>query len=290
MSDKLFDAIRASARRSDPCISNIEALGLSADTRGVHILWMYPDVLDMHGGRGDAMALLHVSNLLKLPCQIMRINTLAQEIPFDWADLMLFPSGDLSCMADVSRALLSRKAQFQRFAAENKIILAIGSSGAILADRLLDRAGQASPGLGLLHMDFTQRTKVFGDDIWIRLPDGQEIIGNEIQLADVTLADGQEPFGQVIYGRGNDGTGQEGARTGNVIFTHCLGPVLTKNPDFTAYLLKLAAERAGIASGMDALPEDQISLEREALADVRAFIEKKIRGEIQWSVSDQYIT
>ena len=73
----LFNEIRENSKKSDIEISNHAALGEPYDSRGVHILWMYPDVLNMHGGRGDAMALLHFSNLMKLPCTIRKVNMLS---------------------------------------------------------------------------------------------------------------------------------------------------------------------------------------------------------------------
>ena len=91
----LFNEIREESKKSDIEINNHKALEVASGTRGVHILWMYPDVLNMHGGRGDAMALLHFSNLMKLPCTIRKVNMLSDEIPFDWADMILFPSVDL---------------------------------------------------------------------------------------------------------------------------------------------------------------------------------------------------
>lgn len=274
-----FITIRNGAKRSDPSVSNLGVLGLPPETRAIHILWIYPDVLEMHGGRGDAMALLHFSNLMELPCELRRLNTLEEEIPFEWADLMLFPSGDLSCMADLSRALMGKKEAFQRFADGGGLILAIGSTGAVLAKQTAWLSGSVSPGLGLLGMEMTQRRTVFGDDLWVRLEDGSELTATQVQLADVKLLPGQEPFAQVIYGRGNCGDGLEGARTGSVIFTHCLGPVLTKNPHFAEALLRQCADHAGI-SVPKSLDPDDIALELQALVDVREFVQKKMNGEI----------
>ena len=275
-----FQQIRAGSSRNDLQIDNLSALGLNPETRGIHILWMYPDILNMHGGRGDAMALLHFSNLLGLPCALRRCNTLTEEIPFDWADMIFFPSGDLACMADVSRALLPYAEQFHAFAGHGKPVVAFGSSGALLARQTAYRDGRISQGLGLLEMELTQRERPAGDDLWVELPDGPEVLALQVQMADVRLLEGQAPFGQTKYGRGNCGDGTEGARTGNVIFSHCLGPVLPRNPRLAEYLLRLCGQTAGVASRQPALTADQIALENAALADVRTFVEKKLRGEI----------
>lgn len=271
---ELFTEIREGAVRGASSVSNCAALGLSPETRSVHVLWMYPNVLNLHGGRGDAMALLHFSNCMSLPCTLRRINTLSEEIPFDWADLILFQSGDLDCMADLCRALTPKAAEFAAFAENGGVILAVGSSGSLLARNTKYLDGTQAPGLGLLGMEMTQRTTIHGDDLWFTTREDLEIVASQIQRTDVALDPDQAPLGTVTYGRGNCGDGREGARTGTVFFTHCVGPVLVRNPRFAALLLKLAAAHAGIPT--DELADEDIALELEALRDTKGFIEKKL--------------
>ena len=279
---KLFNDIRSASHYADREINNHAALGLPADTRGVHILWMYPDVLNMHGSRGDAMALLHISNLMKLPCTIRRINTLTEDIPFDWADMMFFPSGDLSAVEDISKALLLRKAELQKFVDSGKVVLTVGSTGAVFGKGVHFLDGRKVKGLGLLDMVFRQRTRVNGNDLWISLPEGLELVGVQIQLADVKLKNGQEAFGEVKYGRGNNEDGTEGARTKNLIFTHLLGPLLVKNPKFTAELLLISAGFAGLDKENYILRDEDISLETASIEEIKTFIGRKVSGEIKW--------
>ena len=273
----MFQAIRAGARKSDLTIDNLSALGLDDSTRSLHILWMYPDVLEMHGDRGNVMALLHYSNLLQLPCTIRKCNTLLEEIPFDWADMIYFPSGDLACMQDVSNALQPRKADFERFAAEGKAVIAIASTGALLARKVTMLNGNSFVGLGLLNMEMAQRKTVFGDDLWFETENGLKVIGNEIQTADTRLGEGQAPLGRVIYGRGNCGDGYEGARSGAVIFTHTTGPVFARNPRFTEAVLKGCAAHAGLAWSAEthSLSDEDIALELAANRDFETFIRSK---------------
>ena len=162
------------------------------------------------------------------------------------------------------------------------MIVAVGSSGAVLAKKTTFHDGAVSEGLGLLDMEVTQRTNSFGDDLWIETADGLEVIATQVTMADVTLGEGQAPFGKIIYGRGNCGDGREGAQTGSVIFTHCLGPVLTKNPRFTEWLIKRCASAAGLDASDRTLDDGQIGMELAALEDVRTFVNKKRNGEIHW--------
>ena len=79
--------IRRKSDRSAEMVSNASELGGSYD-RSLHIVWLYPDILNIHGGRGDVMALLHVGNLMGLPVEIKRCNSLRDDIPFEWADMI----------------------------------------------------------------------------------------------------------------------------------------------------------------------------------------------------------
>ena len=275
-----FCAMRDGSRKDQGALRNHAVLGVPEETRGVHIAWMYPDVLNLHGCRGDLMALAHFSCLVDLPCELRRVDAPADPVPLDWADLVVFPAGDLAAMPDLNRALADKKDAFGAYCAEGGMILAIASAGALLAKRTVFLDGSVSEGLGLLDMELRQRTTAFGDDLWVRTGEGLELLATQVQMADVILGPAQAPFASVIYGRGNCGDGKEGARSGGVIFTHCLGPVLAKNPRLTEALLRQCAEHASCEAGD--LCDDLIALELAALADVREFVEKKRSGELRW--------
>ena len=275
-----FCAMRAGSRKDQGALRNHAVLGVPEDAKCIRVAWMYPDVLNLHGCRGDLMAIAHFSCLMHLPCELRRVEALADPIPLDWADLVVFPAGDLAAMPDLNRALAGKKDAFEAYCAKGGMILAIADAGALLAKKTVFLDGSESEGLGLLDMELRQRKTAFGDDLWVRTADGLELLGAQVQMADVILEPEQAAFASVIYGRGNCGDGREGARSGGVIFTHCLGPVLAKNPRLTEALLMQCAEHAGC--GANSLSDGQIALELAALEDVRKFVEKKRSGELRW--------
>ncbi len=273
-----FNDIRKSVKDRTAVLSNLEALGLPEDTRALNILWMYPDVLNVFGGRGDLMALMRVCTSMGVPARMKRLDHLADAIPFEWADMIYYASGDLTCMEDILKVTLPVKDDLKAFAERGGMIAAVSSSGVILADKYVRADGTEIIGTGLLSMTMTEREKVHGDDLWFRTGSGMEVTGNQIQLLDVSLAEGQKAFGTVIYGRGNDGNGEEGARTGNVIYTGCVGPVLVRNPWLAADLIETAADAAGVkpAGGEFSLPDEAIEQELLSAEEARAFIRKKM--------------
>lgn len=275
---RMFNEIREAASANDGVISNIDALGLPAGSDALHILWMYPDVLNVFGSRGDLMALMRLSCAMRIPARIQRVDLLSDDIDFDRADIIYYPAGDLTVMESIMDNNAKIADRFRAYADSGRIIVAVSSSGTILADEYKKLDGSSVQGLGLLHMTMTERAKVHGDDLWVRTSDGTELIGNQIQLVDTVLMDGQDALGEVIYGRGNNGDGREGAVSGGVIYTACLGPLMVRNPWFGAEILKKAALSAGMAENMDdfELPDEEIAQERLSFEEARDFIKDKM--------------
>lgn len=278
---KAFLEITKDSLTGETTIDNLSYLGKKTDDPHVRLLWMFPDVLSLHGGRGDIMALLRFATAAGIPLEIRRIEALGDKIRLKKADMLYFCCGDLACAPDIIRALRPMKAELEEFAKAGKVIIANGSSGAILAKSLTRTDGTVVEGLGLLGMDWIERTRVHGDDLWLSAMDGVEVIGNEIRLADITLQEDQAPFAEVRYGRGNCGDGKEGARTNNVIYTGCLGPVLVRNSLLAMEYLRLGAAAAGVyVDPLRFLPDpDDTDVETKGIQESRAFIQKKLNAE-----------
>lgn len=193
----------------------------------------------------------------------------------EWADFLFFPSGDLACMQDICEALKRQRTALDRFVAAGKLLVALGSTGAILAKTIYDRDGASFDGLGLLNMVMTKRECPFGDDLCFTTKEGIEVLCNQIQMLDVKLGQEQAAFGQVVYGRGNCGEGTEGARSGHIIFSHMLGPALVRNPRLTEWVLKECVRVANGNPEEYSLSDDMIEMELAARDCVHVFLQKK---------------
>jgi|WetSurMetagenome_2_1015567.scaffolds.fasta_scaffold114677_2 lipid II isoglutaminyl synthase (glutamine-hydrolysing) len=215
----------------------------------IMVLWLYPDILNLHGDRGNLMALQRIAKLSGLPLEIVRAEDLDQPLPLGVADLIVLGSGEVKDLPQVSAALKKQRGELATFFNRGGYLLATGSGGAVLGREIKRLDGSKISGLKLLPFSCRERDQVLGDDIWFTLLDQpeQEILGNQIQILDFELEAKAEPLGKLIYGYGNDGHGFEGCRSrtggaGNIIFTNTLGPLLVKNPRFTAQLLTEIAE------------------------------------------------
>lgn len=243
----------------------------------LNIVWCYPDILNLHGDRGNIMALKRVGELLGLKVNIKKIESYQEEIDFDSADILFFNTGELKVVAPIVETLKKQKEKLEEYVEKNKMIIAIGTTGAVFADETMKKDGSILNGLGILDMRCLEREYVYGDDIVYKLLEDEniEINGSQIQIID-TLLNSCKPLGQVIYGHGNNGEANktEGAKYKNVIFTNCLGPAFVKNPWYAEKLIRAAMQNKGIQIEKQ-VDETEYEIERKSMECIKKFIDKK---------------
>ena len=198
--------------------------------------WMYPDILNLHGERGSVQALAAIGRNLGLEMEIRKIEKIGDPIPYEELDMLLFLPGEISSFRHLVSAMRLQMEELTAYVEKGGYILALGTTGLLFGKEIRREDGSIQEGLGLLDVTATERQYVWGDDLHLRIRDTrQELIGSQILMADVEAAD---PLGTTLYGRGNNGTGAEGARYKNLIYTNCLGPLFVKNPWFAEDILK----------------------------------------------------
>ncbi len=204
--------------------------------RKITVGWMYPNLLNLHGERGSMKALVQIGKAMDLDVEILRIEDFDDSIPFSALDMMVFLPGEIASFYHLIPALQKQQDELKDFLAKGGYLLAMGTSGLMFGNSILREDGSTLECLGYLDMSAKERKYVWGDDLYEKIPDmNLELVGSQIQMADV---DAKHPLGQVIYGMGNNNTGAEGARQGNLIYTNCLGPLFVKNPWFAESILQ----------------------------------------------------
>lgn len=198
--------------------------------------WMYPNLLNLHGERGSVQALVQVGKQLGLEVDVRRIEDFDDEITFQELDMLIFLPGEITTFNHLVSALNRQRQALDQYLKKGGYLLAIGTTGLMFGKSILREDGSTLEGLGYLDLTAKERKYVWGDDLHVRLNDfDQELAGSQIMMADVEVAN---PLGTTIYGRGNNGTGNEGARLNNLIYTNCLGPLFVKNPWFAEAILR----------------------------------------------------
>lgn len=244
----------------------------------LNIVWAYPDILNLHGDRGNIFAIERVAKLLGIETKVTKIEKYKEKIDFKNADIVLFNVGEVKVMPTIVYALESQERELIEYIESGKIIILIGTTGCIMAKETIRADGTKFKGLGILDMICTERKDVYGNDLHFSLKgEDTEIMANQIQLIDTKL-NSDIALGKVIYGMGNNDGGTEGARYKNVIFTNALGPVLVKNPWYTEKLIKMAMENKQEKIEKQ-IEEKEFEIELKSIECIKKFIENKRKEE-----------
>lgn len=221
----------------------------------INVLWLYPDKMNLHGDRGNMMAISKIASAMGITLNITRANSAKDAGNLSETDFIYIGSGQMDHMKNLTNDLKSIEAEIKDYTENGGHFLIIGSSGCMLSKNFTRYDGTVENGLGILNMTAKELDRkkmpyvtreVYGDDILFKTTDGMEIVGCQIQCMDFTLQ-GAESFGKVIYGYGNNTTdGTEGARYKNVIFTNTVGPLLSLNPWLGVRILSDIAEKKGM--------------------------------------------
>ena len=247
----------------------------------LNVVWAYPDILNLHGDRGNIFAIKKVAELLDIETKITKIEKYEEKIDFENADIILFNVGEVKVMPTIIEALKKQEKELKEYIEQGKIIILIGTTGCIMAKETLRKDSSKFEGLGILDMQCTERENVYGNDLHCVLRENEniEIMANQIQLIDTKL-NSDIAFGTVKYGMGNNDELKltEGAKYKNVIFTNALGPVLVKNPWYTEKIIKLAMENKGEKIEKD-INKEQFEIETKSMECIKKFIENKRKEE-----------
>ena len=240
----------------------------------LNIAWCYPDMLSLHGDRGNIMALKKVGELLDLDVTINKIETYNTKIDFDNTDILFFNVGELKLVETIGNVLNSQLESIKEYVEKGKMIIGIGTTGAVLGKSVTRVDGSCVKGLGFIDMDCKERDMIYGDDVIFELvaDSNMKIAANQIQMIDTKVNNPDLALGKVIYGHGNNGEDEfEGARYKNVIFTNALGPVLVKNPWFAESLIKDAMKAKGVN-----IDEKEFEIERNSFECVKKYNDAKV--------------
>ena len=202
----------------------------------INLLWLYPDLLNLHGDRGNIMAFERIAKIMNLDLKVKKVENLTEDFELSNTDIIFLNPGELSTVLNVTKTLLHKKQKLLEYVNSGKYIIAVGTTGALLSKKIFMLNGQEYEGLGIIDMECKQREMVIGDDLYFILDGRKEIIGSQIQMLDFNVDD-NNILTKSEYGYANNGQDKEGGRYKNAIFTNALGPVFLKNPWWTEVIL-----------------------------------------------------
>lgn len=211
------------------------------------ICHLYPDLLNLHGGRGNVIAFTRRCGWRDIPVSVYRVNS-GKKIEFRDLDFLFIGSGPEKLLDGLVVDLKEHIQGLEQAIEDGMVVLATGTGYQLLGKYYLMPGGKKISGLGLLdlHTEAHHDRLVGNVAVEIKLDDAfVQVTGYENHKGR-TFLHGAEALGKVLAGQGNNGIdGLEGARYRNVFGTYLQGPLLPKNPVLTDYMISMALQRQG---------------------------------------------
>ena len=244
--------------------------------KNLKIAWLFPDILFLHGERGNILAFQRMAEAVGIDVNVDRIDFETEEFSPLAYDFIFCPPGEISAFPAIVEWLKPYEEDLRTFIEEGRVLLVTGTSQCIFGKKTERENGSALEGLGLIDCQYKERKTVYGDDLYYTTCYGDEeemeIFGSQIQMMDIESQ--EKPFGRLIYGFGNSGTDrEEGVRKNNSIFTNTLGPIFVLNPWLTRKIVLKCIKNIGIE--MKEFPID-MSLEKKSLETKKEFTAGKV--------------
>jgi lipid II isoglutaminyl synthase (glutamine-hydrolysing) len=217
----------------------------SSDTTSkgrIKLVHIYPREMSIYGDLGNTRAL---ASRLRWHGYgpVIHQHHPGSDFPTD-AHLVLGGGGQDSGQARVEDDLAHNAEVLCALAADGTPMLMICGMYQLFGNAFITVEGERLPGIGILDVTTQGNAKRMIGPVVLATAYG-DVVGYENHSGSTQLAPGQQPFGTVKSGMGNNGTDRtEGAVTGNVFGSYLHGPVLPANPGFADALIKLAVERA----------------------------------------------
>lgn len=218
--------------------------------KNIKLAYLFPDILNLHGDRGNVLAFERVAKDMGIPFETVRVDNPDEELNIKDYDIILFSPGEIKSVESLVEKIGKYREDFEEYINENKYLIVTGTTVTLFGGDVIRIDNKpAFNGLGLFDFSSKERQWVYGDDIIFTTNingKDMEITACQIQMVDIELKNEDKEFGKVKYGMGNNNSGVEGIRKNNAILTNALGPVFVKNPWFAKEILKEIADKKGI--------------------------------------------
>ncbi len=206
---------------------------------------LYPDVMNIYGDRGNVIALRYRCEARGIELEVTEVNVGDPFVPTDF-DLVLIGGGQDREQRHIADDLVARGPALKAAIDDGLPALAVCGGFQLFGHRYVDNEGGVIPGIGVFDLETRhpgpRADRCIGDVVLAT--ELGDIVGFENHGGRTYLAPGQQPFGSVKRGFGNNAEDHtEGARHRNAIGTYLHGSLLPKNPALADELILAALRR-----------------------------------------------
>ncbi|MBP3891025.1 MAG: glutamine amidotransferase [Solobacterium sp.] len=232
----------------------------------IRILWLYHDLMDLYGDKGNIMVLKTRAEKRGIHC-FVDTCTINEEKDIASYDLLFLGGGADHEQNLIYEDLLARKEAIQEALAKKTAALLICGGYQLFGKYYLDQDGNRVEGLGIYdyYTESSDRDHRCIGNIAIEATiDGETFKAVGFENHGGQTKNVATPLGKVLKGHGNTyGDGTEGFVDDCVIATYMHGPLLPKNPRIADCILTRALNKKGQLQGNKLEPLDD-SLEQQA--------------------------
>lgn len=215
--------------------------------------WLYPDLMNIYGDRGNILVLQKRAEWHGFEPKVVELGRGASSEMSD-VDVFFFGGGQDREQALIYEDLIHYKREaLEQAVKEGAQILAVCGGYQLLGHYYQTGDGERYDGIGLIDVRTEAGKKRFIGDVVVESAiDGMRpsaLVGFENHSGRTFLGPEARPLGRVVHGNGNNGSDKtEGCIQGPVIGTYMHGSLLPKNPQLADYLLGAALKRRGVAA------------------------------------------
>lgn len=195
----------------------------------IKILWLYEDLLDLYGDRGNIFALTFQLKHLEVDFEIEK-KSIFDELDFDKYDFIYLGPGKDKNILRVSEHLVKYKEAVIKAVNDKKVFLVTGNAQLLFGREIEDENGVVYPCVGLFDYVGKITGDVFINDM-VSYPtfNKSSFCYGFINRTSYIVGEVESPLFEVKYSEKNIGA-VEGFLKENYFSTWALGPVLAKNP------------------------------------------------------------
>lgn len=229
--------------------------------------WMYHDIMDLYGDKGNMMTLRKRCEERGIDFDLHTVG-IGQKADLSEYDLVFIGGGADREQESLLPDLLSRKDSILK-AIESGTFFLLICGGYQLFGQYYEAAGNRKmEGLGIYpyYTDTGEQGKRCIGDIIIEA----DLDGRKMKLAGFENHGGQtkgvtKPLGKVLHGFGNSfDAGMEGFYDGHILGTYLHGPLLPKNPELADFVIARALARTNPGFQLEDLQEIETPFAAEA--------------------------
>lgn len=211
----------------------------------LHIVHIYPNEMNTYGDRGNLLTLQKRAQWHGLE-PVIHYYSAGETFPGQ-ADIILGGGGQDSAQSDIQTDIVSLGEKLHALVAAGVPMLMVCGTYQLFGNRFVTTTGEEITGIGIFDIETVGGEKRLIGNTAIETADFGTLYGFENHSGKTHLKNGQQSFGTVTRGNGNNGEDKtEGARTHNAIGTYMHGPLLPNNPRLADGLISLALQRKGV--------------------------------------------